>query len=146
VWGPGRGRFRSSAQSRRGPLAFLADTDMNDLVRLIMNDSGEKRTLSGIALQKPIDDGPRVRFVGTLAWRGSDTAVQIAALAVLKVDGVEGGGDSIHFGFRMRHRSQKMPTARAARMPPESTTCMSMPRTKSRMSAPRISPIPPTAR
>ena len=50
-------------RSRVVDRAFLEDTDMIYFVRPDMSDSGEKRTPSCIALQKPVDDGPWVRFV-----------------------------------------------------------------------------------
>jgi len=42
-----------------------------------------KRTLSCIALQKPIDDGPRVRFVRTLAWCGFRRPCRLLRLRLL---------------------------------------------------------------
>jgi len=52
-------------RSRVVDRAFLEDTDMIYFVRPDMSDSGEKRTPSCIALQKPVDDGPWV----SVPWR-----------------------------------------------------------------------------
>src|SRR2546428_9207219 len=52
-------------RSRVVDRAFLEDTDMIYFVRPDVSDSGEKRTPSCIALQKPVDDGPWV----SVPWR-----------------------------------------------------------------------------
>ncbi len=56
-------------RSRVVDRAFLEDTDMIYFVRPDMSDSGEKRTLSCIALQKPVDDGPWVPCPGGRGFR-----------------------------------------------------------------------------
>jgi len=58
-------------RSRVVDLVFLKVRILNYLVRSDYERLGRvQQTLSSIALQKPVDDGPWVRFVRALAWRG----------------------------------------------------------------------------